>query len=577
MNLDALDRDSAGRPSLEAVRRHLTAPGAPFEMETVEIRGIPTRVWRHAPTDLRAMLVTSLDHGERDYLVYEGERLTYRQHFEAVARFAQALVTRAGIARGDRVAVAARNYPEWSIAFWATTAIGAVMVPLNAWWSGEELAYGLADSGAKVLVADRERIGRILPHLDALGDLGQVVSIRCPDLDPASAPDIHAFSEAMPATLPNARLAPEDLATIFYSSGTTGRPKGVMGTHRNITSNVTNQAYARARAEMRRGIEPPVLRGEPRPPGAVLLSVPLFHVTGCHSTLVTSLDAGNKVVLMYKWDPGRALDLIREEGLTNIGGVPSMAWQLMEHPRFGEVDLSGVVGVAYGGAPAAPDLPAQIRARFPAALPSNGYGLTETSSLTSGITGVDYQERPDSVGQPAAAIDVRIVDPSGNDVATGEVGEVWIKGPNIVPGYWNRPDATAETFTDGWLHSGDIGRLDADGFLYIVDRAKDIVIRGGENVYCVEVENALFDHPAVIDAAVVGIPHRILGEEVGAVVQLSPGSGLGEDDLKAYVASKIAAFKVPVRILIEGEELPRNANGKIIKGSLRQRFAAEDG
>jgi long-chain acyl-CoA synthetase len=302
---------------------------------------------------------------------------------------------------------------------------------------------------------------------------------------------------------------------------------------------------------------------------AYLLSVPFFHATGCHSVLVANLAFGGKIVLMYRWDAGRALELIERECITTFGGVPAMVWQVLDHPDFARRDTSSVRAIGYGGAPAAPELVRRIEAMFPGRTPSNGYGLTETSSVATLNSGQDYLRRPDSVGVPVAVVDVKVVDPAGETLPLGDVGELWIKGPNVVKGYWNKPDATAATFSEGWLHSGDVARLDEEGFVYIVDRAKDMIIRGGENVYCVEVEAALYEHPAVNDAAVIGIPHPVLGEEVGAVVYALPGSEVTEEELRAHVAERLAAFKVPVRVWFRDEPLPRNPAGKILKRDLR--------
>jgi long-chain acyl-CoA synthetase len=298
--------------------------------------------------------------------------------------------------------------------------------------------------------------------------------------------------------------------------------------------------------------------------------VPFFHATGCHSVLVANLAAGNELVIMRKWDPGRALELIEEERVTTFGGVPAMVWQAMEHPDFARRDLSSLRNVSYGGAPAAPELVRAIEERFPGRSPSNGYGLTETSSVTTMNAGVDYVRHPESVGVPVPVCEVKVVDDDGRALPTGEVGELWIKGPNVVKGYWNKPAETTASFSDGWLHSGDVARIDDEGFVYIVDRAKDLVIRAGENISSVEVEAALFEHPAVTDAAVIGTPHPVLGEEVAAVVHTRPGTNVTEDELREHVAARIAAFKVPVRIWFSDEPLPRNPAGKILKRDLKE-------
>jgi long-chain acyl-CoA synthetase len=478
-----------------------------------------------------------------------------------------------GVRKGDRIAIAMRNYPEWSIAFWATAAAGAVAVPLNAWWKGEELEYGLRDSGSSLLFCDAQRASVLQPHLAGLG-LRAVVVTRS---ERGLAPGCLSFDEVLgtpeaDATPPDVALDPEDDATIFYTSGTTGNPKGALGTHRNICSNLLSLAFSQARGALRSGVKP--VDGEERPQLAQLISVPFFHATGCHTILVGNLAFGGKLVMMYKWDPERALELIERERLTSFGGVPAMVWQVLESPGFSTRDLSSVRSVGYGGAPAPPELVRRVKEAFPGGSAANGYGLTETSSISTFNAGEDYVRRPDSVGPPVAVCEVKVVDEKERELPVGEVGELWIKGPNVVKGYWNKPEATDESFTDGWLHSGDLGRVDEEGFVYIVDRAKDMVIRGGENVYCVEVESVLYDHPEVMDAAVVGIPHRVLGEEVGAVVQLTPGSALTEEALREHVAGRLAGFKVPVRIEIRTEPLPRNANGKILKRELKESLAA---
>jgi long-chain acyl-CoA synthetase len=303
--------------------------------------------------------------------------------------------------------------------------------------------------------------------------------------------------------------------------------------------------------------------------------VPLFHATGCHSVLLSSTAAGAKLVMMYKWDPERALELIEREEVTSFGGVPAMVMHVLESPDLAKRDTSSISSVGYGGAPAPPDLVRRICEAFGDVIsPSNGYGLTETSSVSTMNRGPDYVRKPDSVGRPVPVVTVKVVDEQGRDVGAGGVGELWIKGPNVVRGYWDKPAATAESFTDGWLQTGDIARIDDEGFVYIVDRAKDMVIRGGENVYCVEVETVLYDHPAVVDAAVFGVPHPVLGEEVAAVVQVKRGTPVTERALKDHLAAHLAAFKVPVRIELRDEPLPRNPQGKILKRQLRDEVSA---
>jgi long-chain acyl-CoA synthetase len=561
------------RLSIEEAHAQLTAPGAQWEMETAVIDGIETRVYKNTPPSLRAIFESSNAHGDLDFLVYEGERLNYLDHYRAVVKFANVLKEKYGVSPGDRVMLAMRNFPEWSVAFWAVVTIGAVIVPLNAWGTGPELEYGVSDSGSKVVIVDGERLERLKPHLNDLR-LSGVIAVRTP-ADQADGADLfeeivgapEKYSNLPSGELPVAEIAPDDNVTIFYTSGTTGRPKGALGTHRNICNNLMNGSVTTARLYLRRG--DPIPEPDPNARGATLLSVPFFHATGCHAILVPTLAAGAKLVLMHRWNPERALELIEQEKITGFGGVPAMAWQVLQSPNFEKHDLSSVQSVSYGGAPSAPDLVARIREHFPQAAPGNGYGLTETSSITTRNVAEDYVNRPESAGVAVPTCDMKVVDDKGMELPRGEVGELWIKGPNIVKGYWNKPEATAEAFTEGWLHSGDLVRMDEEGFVYILDRAKDMLIRGGENIYCVEVEDALYAHDAVMDAAVVGIPHKVLGEEVGAVVQVAPGKTATEEELQGHVRKLLAGFKVPIVIEVRNEPLPRNANGKIVKAPLR--------
>jgi long-chain acyl-CoA synthetase len=376
-------------------------------------------------------------------------------------------------------------------------------------------------------------------------------------------------------TLPEVAIDPDDDATIFYTSGTTGRPKGAVGTHRNSVSNLMNLFFVSTVGSLRRS--GPLADVGSGAQNANLLSVPLFHATGCHAVLVSNTAAGGKLVMMHHFDPERALELIERERITIFGGVPAMVMQVIDSPSFAKRDTSSVKSISYGGAPCPPDLVRRIKEHFPGGAPGNGYGLTETSAMTTMNTGDDYVRKPDSVGPPAPVCDVAVVpdEYGGEEPPTGQApdpartGELWIKGPNVVRGYWNRPEETAHTFTRGWLHTGDVARIDEEGFVHIVDRAKDMIIRGGENVYCVEVEAALFEHPAVADCAVIGVPHPVLGEEVGAVVVLRPGEDVGADELARFVGERLAAFNVPSRFWFQGEALPRNPAGKVLKRELR--------
>ena len=588
---------------LAAATAQLTAPGQIFEMDTAVVRGQTLRIWKHAPPTLRVVLDLSIGHADKAFLVYEDERWTFGEHYRAVATMAARLVD-AGLARGDRVAIAMRNLPEWVVGFWSGIAAGGVAVPLNAWWTGDELAYGVADSGARVLFCDAERFIRLAPHLAELPTLALVVvvdehrgatglevttsgdgEVRLVDRElgeatamPAAARVVR-FDElqgevAPDAVPPTVDVDPDDDATIFYTSGTTGRPKGAVGTHRNACTNLMNLAFIAQRAQLR-------FSDPDAPPSGVqnsfLLSVPLFHATGCLASMVVNTAAGGKLVMMHHFDAERALELIEREQITTFGGVPTMALQILDAPSFATRDTSSVRSVSYGGAPAPPELVKRIKAAFPDGQAGNGYGLTETSAATSMNTGADYVARPDSVGTAVPVTDVAVVPeefegtepPEDRPRGPEARGELWVRGPQVVRGYWNRPEETALVFTNGWLHTGDVARIDDDGFIYIVDRAKDVIIRGGENVYSVEVEAALFEHPNVLDCAVIGVPEPTLGEEVGAIVITRDGRPVDEDELREFVAARLARYNVPTRIWFRDGALPRNPAGKVLKRQLR--------
>ncbi|PZO91818.1 MAG: fatty acid--CoA ligase [Sphingomonas sanxanigenens] len=559
--------------SLQRIEEILCAPGERFEMDHVPIRGVRTRVWKNAPPNLSALIAFSRSHGERLATIHLDERVTYDAQHRAIAALARILAER-GVGKGDRVALAMRNLPEWPVAFFAIVSIGAIAVPLNAWWTGPELEYGLRDSGARVLIADASRWDRIAPHSANLPALEHVLVARAIVDLPRDAEALEQLIgvPASWATLPDnpiadSGIAPDDEATIFYTSGTTGAPKGALGTHRNLVTNIFSTAFNAARTALRRGEKPPAPA-----PRTMLTVIPLFHVTACSAGLMGCMAAGNTIIFMPRWDALEAMTIIERERVHVTGGVPTIAWQLIEHPERRRFDLSSLESIAYGGAPAAPELVRRIREEF-GAMPGNGWGMTETMATVTGHAAEDYLNRPDSCGPAVAVSDLEIRGEDGVTVlGVGEVGELWARGPQIVAGYWNRPDATAETFVDGWVRTGDLARLDEEGFCYIVDRAKDMILRGGENIYSAEVENALYAHPAVTDAAMVGIPHRTLGEEPGAVVHLAPGTHATEAELQDWVRERLAAFKVPVRILFSEDMLPRNANGKILKKDLKALF-----
>ncbi|MEQ1754932.1 MAG: class I adenylate-forming enzyme family protein [Micropepsaceae bacterium] len=572
----------AGFPAMSIEQAHqmlVSAPASPFEIEVREIRGVKIKTWKNAPPSLPLVFELSRPFADRVYMVNENERVTFDAHRRAVTRFAQQLV-KDGIKKGDRVAIIMRNLPEWSVAFWAAIHVGAIVTPLNAWWTGPELEYGLTDSGTKIAIADAERWERLREHVDNCPDLKKIYVSR--SSDEIADPRVDKLENVIGAPItwtsipegefPKVDLDPEDDATIFYTSGTTGKPKGAVITHRNIISNFFNAMCAQARSFLRRGEALPV--PDPTVQKANLISVPFFHATGCFAVMIPAVMGGTKLVMQRRWNADQALELIERERITQAGGVPTIAWQIIEHPRFHEFDLSSLETISYGGAPSAPELVRRMKERFPNLKPGQGWGMTETSATATSNFAEDYERKPSSCGVPSPTGDVKIVDDKGKTLGVDEVGELWYRGPIVVRCYWNKPEATAETFIDGWVKTGDLAKIDEEGFVYIVDRAKDMLIRGGENIYCVEVENALYDHPAVMDAAVIGIPHRTLGEEPAAAVHLKPAMKATEEELRHFVSQKIAAFKVPVKILFLPETLPRNANGKIVKRDLKGLFGA---
>jgi long-chain acyl-CoA synthetase len=463
-----------------------------------------------------------------------------------------------------------RNYPEWVSSFWAIQCAGAIAVTLNAWWTGDELAYGFEDSGARVAFLDDERVARLAPHRAEI-PLEHALLARAATPLPGTIGLAAALGKVQPAALDAVAIAPEDCATIMYTSGTTGRAKGALATHRNHVTNLMNSQLGAALAA---AMAPTPTQTVPAVQPAALQTFPFFHIGGL-SGLYVMTAFGAKLALMYRWDAGEALELVEREGLRSLSGVPTVVRQLLERARAEGRRLPSLSGISSGGAPVPPDLIDGIGAQFERRVaPGNGYGLTETTSAVISNGGEDYFRRPDSVGRPVPVAEARIVKDDGSDAADGEIGEVWIRGPNVVRGYWNKPEATAESFGGGWFRTGDLGYRNAEGFYYVVDRKKDVVIRGGENVYCAEVEAVLFEHPDVVDVAIIGLPDRMLGEEVAAVVQLRENAVADPAALQARVAARLARFKVPTKIFFIDEPLPRTATGKVLKRELRDRFAA---
>ncbi len=556
----------------------LTGPGGPFEVVVEDVRGIPTRVYKNRMRRLRDVFAGSRGQGEKVFIVQGDRRVTFAEHYRMAVSAANTL-WKGGFRKGDRLAILSANNPEWSVAFWTAQALGAVAVPLNAWWKAEELEYALSNSETSVLVCDRRRFEVVAPILGKLPSLQQVWVVGLGDerVDaPFPVEDFDALVEGEAEGLPEVDVDEDDLAAIFYTSGTTGKPKGSMATQRNVIANLQNLMLI---GLLNRMIEASSGGSGGQPGGSDqmvnLLVVPFFHVTGCFAVLVVYFATGNRIVLMPpgKFDPVLAMELIQREKVTSFGGVPTVVQRIVDHPRFGEFDMSSVTQIAFGGAPPPPELARKIAERFPNVKMRGGagvaYGLTETSSVATIIVGDDYLTRPNSAGKPVPTVEVRIVDPEGKDVPKGERGEIWLKGPIVSPGYWNDPEATARSYTEGWLHTGDIGYLDEDGFLYVVDRAKDMIIRGGENIYSIEVEDVIHSHPAVAECAVVGVPDQDWGERVKAFVVPREGAEVTEEEIIAFCSEHLADYKVPSEVVIQRDPLPRNPAGKVLKPALR--------
>jgi long-chain acyl-CoA synthetase len=558
-------------PSYEEAVAAATAPGQAFETGRAVIDGIEQTVFVHAPRSLREVFASCRTRGDATFLVYEEERWSFDRYVAEVDALAAALVDRFGVQPGDRVAIAMRNLPEWVVAFGAAVSIGAVSVSLNGWWTADELDYGLSDSAPTVLLADPERAERTVASCARLG-----IALVVARTGAASLPEgAERWEDVVVAgaPMPDVDVAPDDDATILYTSGTTGRPKGAVSTHRAIVQSLMafgcRAAVARARSNADEAAaaaaQPPVF----------ILIVPLFHVTGCVPVMLSCVASGLKLVIMRKWDPGLALEHIEREGVTTFVGVPTQSWDLLEHPRFAEYDTSSLVSVGGGGAPAPPELVRRVEAGFRRGRPSIGYGMTETNAYGPQNAGDDYVARPTSTGRAVPILEISVRTPDGAEVPVGERGEICFKGPHLIRGYWNKPEATAEAIVDGWLRTGDLGHVDADGFVYVEDRVKDMVLRGGENVYCVEVEAAIYEHPGVHEAAVFGVPHERLGEEVAAAVVPRDGASIDVDELRRFLGERIAPFKVPSRWLVQSTPLPRNAAGKFLKQTLRDQVSSD--
>ncbi|EFE75309.1 acyl--CoA ligase [Streptomyces filamentosus] len=540
----------------------LTAPGAPFAVVRGEQGALE---YADGPRTLREFVETTWAYGDTPFLIAGERTYTYGEFFAAASALAVRLRERYGLRSGDRAVIAMRNHPEWQIAFWAAQLAGLVAVPLNAWWTEDEFVHALDDCEPGVLLVDGERLGRVAGWARRTGayvvlfhGAGRTAEgLRLDRYDDFPAPDPLAAP-------PDVDPRPEDDATIIYTSGTTGRPKGAVATHLAQAGAALNPRYQAAASALGRGAVPGM-----GPAPVSLMTFPFFHVAA-FTSFYGVMAAGGTLVLMDKWDADEALRLIRARGVTHFAGVPTTALQLLDAAERTGDGLASLTLFSTGGAAPPPALVARLTARYDRRVePRNGYGLTETSGGVLAHFGDDYRADPAGAGRPTPVTEVRIAGPSGEELPDGETGELWLRGQSLFRGYWRDAAATEEAFgAGGWFRTGDLA-VRREGQVSVVDRLKDVVIRGGENVYCVEVEGVLHDHPDVSDAAVLGLPHPVLGEEVAAVVRLRAGATVTAGALREHVGGRLAAFKVPARVLFTDEPLPRNATGKLLKPRLR--------
>ncbi|MDG1441654.1 MAG: class I adenylate-forming enzyme family protein [Pseudomonadales bacterium] len=545
---------------LEAIAQ-LTAVGQDYELETIEMYGRTVRGFKNGPATLRQHYEAA--RSDETFLVYDQERYSFTEAHEKAGLLAAILQQEYGIEKGDRVAISMRNYPEWVLSFMAVTSMGAIAVAMNSLWTPDEMAFGLNDSGAKVLFADQERIDRIvsiMPELDL-----QIIAVRPTK---ALAENMTLIDDLVTKyagqTMPDVDVSPQDNATILYTSGSTGHPKGAVSCHQNIMTALLSWELDQHIALVINNLTAP----EAEYQASTLLAVPLFHATGLLAGLLSSYRIQRKVVLMYKWDADLSTEIIEEERITSFIAPAAMTGDLVEKAKSTNRDLSSLATVGGGGAPRAPEQVKSIAASFAKAMPNTGWGMTETNAIGAGIGGEDYLEHPSSSGRCSAALDIKVIDEAGETLPAGERGELLIRGSSVIKGYWNRPEANAETFVDGWLKTGDVAYIDAEGYLYIVDRIKDLVIRGGENIGCAEVEAGLLVHPQVLEASVYAVPDERLGEEVGATIYTE--GEVDKDALKKFLLDHIARFKIPRYIVVSEEPLLRIASGKIDKRRIRE-------
>ena len=555
--------DSLVQQRLDAFAR-ITAVGEPYELvDRDDIRG-PVQTFVNAPTSLRQLYEDAVS--DVEFVVAEDQRWTFAEFWNDAATIGHLLVHDLGVRKGDRVAISMRNYPEWMLAFTAATSVGAIAVAMNSLWNADEMAYGLTDSGAKVLFADAERLALLEVMADPIEGL-QVVAVRHTGSPAADVELAGRMAEIGSVPMPEVDIAPTDSALILYTSGSTGHPKGVLSDHHNVIVALMAWEVEYGALTERPGNVVAPEEGSGLVP-ASLLGIPLFHVLGLHAVFLASFRGQRKLVAMYKWDASVAAELIERERIVTFTGPPAVSGDLVRVAQSEGRDLSSLLSVGGGGAARPPEQVGQIDDTFEKALPNTGWGMTETNAIGTIIFGAEYSERRLSSGPALCVIDLRVVDDDGNELPSGERGELQVRGPSMFREYWNKPEATADSFAeDGWFKTGDVAYIDTDGHLFIVDRIKDLIIRGGENIGCGGVEAALSSHPKVIEAAVYSVPDDRLGEEVGTTMYVT--EDFDETELRKYLVDHLAKYEIPRYITTMTEPLPRTGSGKLLKRQLR--------
>jgi long-chain acyl-CoA synthetase len=551
-------------------RAQLTGPGAPFELHTVDVGGTAMAAYRHAFATLPALLEAGRAHGDREFLVFDEERWTFAQFFRAVDALAARLQVINGLQPGERVALAMRNRPQWAVAFVAVALTGAVPAPLNSFGLREELLSGLQSLQARLLIADYDRLAHIQDDLPAL-------QLPCLCVDDAQGQPSRAWQDATAAGGPSSTapvLNTLDPALILFTSGASSQAKGVVSSHRALCQALFNIDFIGAMSAMTSPDIVAAMMARALPP-TTLTAVPLFHVSGLHAQLLTALRHGRRLVFMRRWNPQQALALIQKERITQFNGAPSMVMQLLAEPGFDDPAVTGTLGgLGFGGAGLPQSLVQDVLVRRPHSMSGIGFGLTETNGAGAAISGRMFVLRPQAAGQLSPIISLRIVDAQGADLPLGEAGEIWLRGVSLMEGYWHADPAQRTPLADQWFQTGDIGVLDAEGYLRVVDRIKDVINRAGEKIASAEVESCLLAHPQVVEAAVFAQPDAHTGEAVVAVVVPLAGAALSAEHIQAHVAAHLAAYKVPQRVVLRTEPLPRNPAGKTLKPALRTQYAA---